>query len=62
MELTKVSLRKIFSAYLMVGLIAFNMAIFQKLKSLVTRNKWLSEEEMSEELALVQLYPAQNGQ
>jgi chromate transporter len=57
MESTKVSLWKIFSAYLMVGLTAFSMAILQKLKSLVKRNKWLSEEEMNEGIALVQLYP-----
>ena len=57
MESTKVSLWKIFSAYLMVGLTAFSMAILQKLKSLVIRNQWLSEEEMNEGLALVQLYP-----
>lgn len=57
MESTKVSLWKIFSAYFMVGLTAFSMAILQKLKSLVIRNQWLSEEEMNEGLALVQLYP-----
>jgi len=56
-ESTKVSLWKIFSAYFMVGLTAFSMAILQKLKSLVIRNQWLSEEEMNEGLALVQLYP-----
>jgi chromate transporter len=53
----KVSLWKIFSEYLLVGLTAFSMAILQKLKSLVMRNKWLSEEDMNEGLALVQMYP-----
>ena len=33
------------------------MAILQKLKALVMDNHWLSEEEMNEGLALVQLYP-----
>jgi chromate transporter len=33
------------------------MAILQKLKALVIDNHWLSEEEMNEGLALVQLYP-----
>ena len=56
-ESPKVSLWKIFSAYLLVGLTAFSMAILQKLKSLVMRNKWLSEEDMNEGLALVQMYP-----
>jgi len=53
----RVSLRKILSEYLLVGLTAFSMAILQKLKSLVMRNRWLTEDEMNEGLALVQLYP-----
>lgn len=56
-ENSNVSLWKIFSSYLLVGLTAFSMAILQKLKSLVMRNKWLSEEDMNEGLALVQMYP-----
>lgn len=52
-----VSLGKILVEYLLVGLTAFSMAILQKLKSLVMRNRWLTEEEMNEGLALVQLYP-----
>ncbi|MGB9745436.1 MAG: chromate transporter [Bacteroidales bacterium] len=54
---SNVSLWKIFSAYFLVGLTAFSMAILQKLKSLVMHNKWVSEEEMNEGLALVQMYP-----
>lgn len=54
---SKVSLPEIFSAYLLVGLTAFSMAIIQKLKSLVRQKKWMTEEEMNEGLALVQLYP-----
>ncbi len=53
----KVSLLKIFSEYFLIGLTAFSMAVLQKLKSVVKRNRWLSEEEMNEGLALVQLYP-----
>jgi chromate transporter len=56
-ESSKVSLWKIFSSYLLIGLTAFSMAILQKLKALVMRNKWLSEEDMNEGLALVQMYP-----
>jgi chromate transporter len=50
-------LATILLAYLQIGLTAFGMAILQKLKALVLDNHWLSEEEMNEGLALVQLYP-----
>jgi chromate transporter len=53
----QVSLWMILLAYLQIGLTAFGMAILQKLKALVMDNHWLSEEEMNEGLALVQLYP-----
>jgi chromate transporter len=56
-KLSSVSLLTIFLAYLQVGLTAFNMAILQKLKMLLIKNRWLSEEEMNEGLAMVQLYP-----
>ena len=52
-----VSLQKILWEYFLVGLTAFSMAILQKLKSVVAENKWMSEEEMNDGLALVQLYP-----
>ncbi len=52
-----VALWAILVAYLQVGLTAFGWAILQKLKALVMDNRWLSEEEMNEGLALVQLYP-----
>lgn len=53
----QVSLGRIFSAYFIVGLTAFGMAILQKLKKLVLQNHWLTEEEMNDGLAMVQLYP-----
>lgn len=53
----QVSLWTILLAYLQVGLTAFGMAIIQKLKAVVMDHHWLSEEEMNEGLALVQLYP-----
>lgn len=56
-ESPKVSLWKIFAEYLLIGLTAYSMAILQKLKSLVQRNNWLSEDDMNEGLALVQMYP-----
>lgn len=53
----KVSLSSIFLAYAGVGLTAFGFAIIQKLKGLVEKNYWMSEQEMNEGLSLVQLYP-----
>jgi len=53
----QVPLWTILLAYLQIGLTAFGMAILQKLKALVMDNQWLTEEEMNEGLALVQLYP-----
>jgi chromate transporter len=53
----QISLWTIFSSYFVVGLTAFGMAIIQKLKALVMDNHWLSEEEMNDGLAMVQLYP-----
>ena len=53
----QISLWTIFTSYFIVGLTAFGMAILQKLKALVMNNHWLSEEEMNDGLAMVQLYP-----
>ncbi|MGD0172874.1 MAG: chromate efflux transporter [Anaerolineales bacterium] len=53
----RIPLLTIFTSYLVVGLTAFGMAILQKLKAVVMDNHWLSEEEMNEGLAMVQLYP-----
>jgi chromate transporter len=53
----KIPLVTIFLSYLELGLTAFGFTILQKLKSLVQKNAWLTEEEMNEGLALVQLYP-----
>lgn len=54
---SRVSLWTIFTSYFIVGLTAFGMAILQKLKALVMDKQWLSEEEMNDGLAMVQLYP-----
>ena len=56
-ERPKISLWTIFKSYFIAGLTAFGMAILQKLKALVMDHRWLSEEEMNEGLAMVQLYP-----
>jgi len=56
-EIQSISLWTIFKSYFIVGLTAFGMAILQKLKALVMNNHWLTEEEMNDGLAMVQLYP-----
>src|SRR5450759_3505805 len=53
----KIPLATIFLSYLELGLTAFGFTILQKLKTLVHKKAWLTEEEMNEGLALVQLYP-----
>ena len=53
----QVSLLTILWAYFVIGLTAFGMAILQKLKRVVLGNHWLTEEEMNDGLAMVQLYP-----
>ncbi|OIP16002.1 MAG: hypothetical protein AUK53_03740 [Betaproteobacteria bacterium CG2_30_59_46] len=57
MNTPSVPLRTIFLAFLQVGLTAYGMAILQKLRALVIRRGWLTEEETNEGLAMVQLYP-----
>lgn len=57
MERPQVPLMTIFLAYFQVGLTAFGMAILQKLKTLIMTRHWLSEDEMNDGLAMVQLYP-----
>lgn len=54
---TSVSLRTIFLAFFQIGLTAYGMAILQKLRGLVIQRGWLTEDEASEGLAMVQLYP-----
>lgn len=53
----KVSLWAIFSAYFIIGLTAFGMAIIQKIQTMVIDNHWLSQEEVNEGMGMVQLYP-----
>ena len=53
----RVSLLSILLAYLEMGVTAFGVAIIPKLRALVLRKGWLSEEEMNEGFAMVQLYP-----
>ena len=52
-----VDLRTIFLTFLQVGLTAYGMAILQKLRPLVINRGWLTESEVNEGLAMVQLYP-----
>ncbi|BCD59355.1 MULTISPECIES: chromate efflux transporter [unclassified Nitratiruptor] len=43
--------------YFLLGLTAYSMAMLQQLKDLIARKGWLSQEEIDEGLAMVQLYP-----
>ncbi len=52
-----VSLTAIALAYLRVGATAFGFTILQQLKTLAIGRAWLTDEELNEGLALVQLYP-----
>src|SRR5579859_796617 len=54
---TQVSLRAILLTFGQIGLVAFGMAILEKLKAAVRSNGWLSDLEINDGLALVQLYP-----
>ncbi|MDP2822451.1 MAG: chromate efflux transporter [Sulfuritalea sp.] len=51
------SLRDLFSAFFRVGLTSFGMAILQNLKTMSLRRGFVSEAEIEEGIALVQLYP-----
>ena len=53
----RVSLLVLWLAYLQIGLTALGFTILRKLEALVLDNRRLSEEELNEGLALVQLYP-----
>jgi len=44
-------------AFFIIGLTAYSVAMLQQLKTLVVGRKWLSQAEMDEGLAMVQLYP-----
>lgn len=44
-------------AFLIIGLTAYSVAMLQQLKALVVDRNWLSQKEMDEGLAMVQLYP-----
>lgn len=50
-------LRDVFSAFLRTGLTSFGMTILQNLKDTAMRQRFVTEAELQEGLALVQLYP-----
>lgn len=51
------TLRSLFGAFFRVGLTAFGMAILQSLRATALRRGFVSEAEIEEGIALVQLYP-----
>lgn len=57
MRRNKAPFLKIFLSYLELGLTAYGVAILPKLRKMLLKHKWLTEEEFNEGLAMVQLYP-----
>lgn len=53
----QVALWTILRVYFQVGLTGFGMATLHKLQAVVREQRWLSDDEIQEGLALVQLYP-----
>ncbi len=52
-----VGLWTLFLSYLRIGATAFGFAILAEMRALVKRERWLTEPELNEGIALVQLYP-----
>ncbi len=44
-------------SFFLIGLTAYSMAMLQQLKALIMKKSWLSQNEIDEGLAMVQLYP-----
>ena len=56
-ERPSVGLWKLFLSYLRVGATAFGFTILAEMRALVKRERWMTESELGEGIALVQLYP-----
>ncbi len=52
-----IELWSLFLTYLRIGTTAFGFSILAEMRDLVKRERWLTEPEMNEGIALVQLYP-----
>ncbi len=57
MNIKKPSLFELIRAYFLIGLTAYSMAMLEQIKALVIEKGWLSQEEVDEGVAMVQLYP-----
>lgn len=57
MRRNKATLLEIFLSYLEIGLTAYGVAILPKLRKMLLKHNWLTEEELNEGLSMVQLYP-----
>ncbi len=53
----ELSLLTLVSSFFKIGLTAFSMAILQQIKATIINNKWLSQKQVDEGIAMVQLYP-----
>ena len=51
------SLLELVSAFFLIGLTTYSMAMLEQLKALVVGRGWLGQEEVDEGLTMVQLYP-----
>ncbi|ADV45823.1 chromate efflux transporter [Nitratifractor salsuginis] len=51
------SLWQLCRAFFLIGLTAYSMAMLQQLKALLIGRRWLTQRELDEGLAMVQLYP-----
>jgi chromate transporter len=56
-ERLPVALLTLFLTALEIGAVAFGFAMLHKIKAVVVKRQWMSEEEVNEGVALVQLYP-----
>ena len=56
-ENRKIRLGSIMWSYLLLGTTAFGFSALQKIKTMVREKNWISDNELEEGLALVQLYP-----
>ncbi len=52
-----ISLFKLISTFFFIGATAFGMSMLEQIKSTLLKNKWLSQRELEEGIAMVQLYP-----
>ncbi len=53
----KISLLQLIGAFFLIGATAFGMSMLQQIKTTLLKKHWLTEKELEEGIAMVQLYP-----